>query len=260
MIRRDAEAGFTLVELMTTIGITVLVTAVVLNYAIDFWGNSATLQTDSTNFVDRANAGDRLRDNLNVATGLIMQNSILDQNAQVPDPSDASGQHWLLIHAVPGNTVIGGSGTYAPLFYFQSPSVDSNKNIILNGTNPYMDESVLYLSGSSKQLLLRRLANQSAPSNAHKTTCPPSSATSGCPADQVIASDVTSVDLRYFSRSGNLIDHNSITDSTTGLPIGPDFTAVEVVELTLHQAIKATIHGSQDTINQTVIRVALRNG
>jgi type II secretory pathway pseudopilin PulG len=258
--RNPVDAGFTLVELIVVMGMTLIVTATVLNFAVDFWGNSTSLQNDSTSFIDRNNAGDRLRDALNVANGLILQNSLLDANAMKPDPSDASGNHWLLVHAIPGNVTIGASGTYTPLFYYQSPATDSSKNIILNGANPYMNEFVLYLNGSTKQLLLRSLANGAASGNVTKTSCPSSAVSSTCPVDRTIANDVSSVDMRYFSRSGNTIDYTSITDPTTGAYIGPDFTSVEVVELTIHEKIKATIHGSQDTINQATIRVALRNG
>jgi type II secretory pathway pseudopilin PulG len=255
-----SEDGFTLIELIVVMATTLIVTAAVLSFAIDFWGNSTSLQNDSTSFIDRNNAGDRLRDALNVASGLISQNSILDANAMKPDPGDASGNHWLLIHAVPGSVPIGASGSYTPLFYYQAPAVDASRNIILNGASPYLNEFVLYLSGSTKQLLLRSLANSAASGNSITTSCPAASASSSCPADRVIANNVSSVDLRYFSRSGNLIDYTSITDPLTGQFIGPDFTSVEVVELTIHENIKATIHGAQDTINATTIRVALRNG
>jgi hypothetical protein len=250
----------TLVELVIVMGITLLVTTVVLTFAIDFWGNATSLQNDSVSFIDRNNAGDRMRDALNVATSLMSQNSLADNNAHAPDPADVSGTHWQPIHAIPGNTVLPAAGAFTPLFYYQAPAVDSSKNIILNGASPYLNEFVLYLNGSTKQLLLRSLANPSAPDNSTKTSCPAASATVSCPADRVIANDVSSVDLRYFSRSGNTIDYTSITDPLTGEYIGPDFTSVEVVEMTIHEFIRATIDNAQDTTNQTIIRVALRNG
>ena len=252
--------GFTLVELVIVMGMTLIVTATVLAFAIDFWGSSTSLQNDSTSFIDRNIAGDRLRDSLNVANGLIMQNSLPDSHAMKPDSGDPSGNHWLLIHAIPGSVPVGGSGAYTPLFYYQAPATDSNKNILLNGASPFMNEFVLYLNGTTKQLLFRSIANSAASGNTIKTSCPANLATSSCPSDRVYANNVSSVDLRYFSRSGNTISYTSITDPLTGAYIGPDFTSVEVVELTIHETIKATIHGAQDTINHTTIRVALRNG
>ena len=130
----------------------------------------------------------------------------------------------------------------------------------MNGTQPYENEYILYLDGTSKQLLMRSLANSSATNNATKTSCPAALASASCPADRIIADNIDSIDTRYFSRSGIGINHQSIVDPTTGSYIGPDFTSVEVVEFNLRIFKKSTLHGGADTSSQTVIRVALRNG
>jgi hypothetical protein len=129
----------------------------------------------------------------------------------------------------------------------------------MNGTIPYQDNVVLYLNGSTKQLLARTVANGAAPSNRALTSCPPAVATNSCPADTVVADNVASVGMRYFSRSGNSIDYTSIIDPNTGGYIGPDFPSVEIVEFTLNLTQAAQFHNATNTSNQTVIRVALRN-
>ncbi len=256
---QDDQRGLTIVELLIVMIVTVVVTTAVLNFAIDFWGNSATLQSDLDTLVTRNNAGDSLREALNVSSGMVNQNSLPDAHPLSPDPADATGQYWKPIHAIPGNTPIGASGTYTPLLYYESPVTDSAKNIVLNGSQPFKNQFVLYLNGTTKQLLLRTIADSSAPSNSKRTSCPLADVSSSCPADQVIADDISSVDMRYFSRSGNPVNYTAITDPLTGDYIGPDFPAAEVVEFTLHLYKKATIHGTQDTVNSTIIRVAIRN-
>lgn len=253
------EHGFTLVELVVYMTLAVMFTILVFSFMFDFWGSAATLENDSETFVTRQDAGDSLRDRLNAAAHLISQNSIGDAHTLVGDPSDSTGTYWEIIHAIPGTTSMPGSGSYAPVIYYESPSIDSSKNYIMNGSQPYDDEFVLYLNGSTKQLLLRTLVNPSASGDRLKTSCPAASASSTCPADTIIASDVTSVSARYFSRSGNTIDYTSVVDPVTGLPIGPDFPSVEVVELTLNLGRKSTVNGSQSTLNETIVRVALRN-
>jgi len=109
-------------------------------------------------------------------------------------------------------------------------------------------------------LMLRTIANSSATGNKLRTSCPPAQATSGCPADSTVATDVSSVTTRYFSRSGNLLNWTSITDPLTGAYIGPDFPSVEVLELTLNLQRKSVLHSGTATSNQTIIRVAFRNG
>ena len=129
----------------------------------------------------------------------------------------------------------------------------------MNGAQPYYDEFILYLNGSTKQLLLRTLANPNASGDLHKTSCPAASASSSCPADLIMSDTITSVDTAYYSKSGNTIDFTSSTDPITGQYDGPDFPVVEVISITLHLNVRATIEGTTATTNQTVIRVALRN-
>jgi type II secretory pathway pseudopilin PulG len=253
------QSGFTLVELAVVMTLTLLFSGLIMTFFLDLWGSTATLQNDSETFVGRENAGDSLREAFNAASGLITQNGIADAHTNNPDPAIAAGTYWTPLHAIPGTTNMPGSST-TPLLYFEAPSVNSSKNFILNGTQPYKDNFVLYLNAGTKSLMLRTLANPSASGNRRVTSCPPSQASATCPADRTIASDISSVSLRYFSRSGNLLDWTSITDPLTGSYIGPDFPSVEVVELTLTVHRKSTVHSGSDTSNQTIVRIAFRNG
>lgn len=229
-----------------------------MDFTFEYWRSSATLSTDLETFVGRLNAGDRLRDTMNETSGLIIQNSIADAHTNNPDTSIGSGLYWTPLHAIPQNIPVGTSGT-TPLLYFRRPSVDTSNSVIMNGVQPYEDEFIYYLDSSTKQLMMRTLANGAASGNSRITSCPPASATSGCPADKTIAINLDSVDMQYFSRTGNTIDYTSIVDPVTGDYIGPDFPAVEVIEFNLHVLKKSALHGGSDTNSQTVIRVALRN-
>ena len=251
-----SQQGFTLVELLVAMILTVMFTGLVLSFMINFWSGAASLANDTATFVTRQNAGDSLRDKLNAASQLITQNSLSDTHPMV---DDGSGTHWIVIHAQPQTIPMPASGTYTPVIYYEAPSVDSSKNFIMNGAQPYYDEFVLYLEGSTKDLRLRTLVNPSASGDRLTTSCPTAYATASCPEDTIIATDVTAVATRYFSRSGNTIDYTSITDPTTGGYIGPDFPSVEVVELTVKIGRSSTINGGTDTSNETIVRVAMRN-
>jgi hypothetical protein len=65
--------------------------------------------------------------------------------------------------------------------------------------------------------------------------------------------------MRYFSRTGNLIDFTSVTDAVTGEYIGPDFTVVDVAEYTLNITKKPFLQKTNATVNKTTVRIALRN-
>jgi hypothetical protein len=253
------ESGFTVIELLAIIATSSIIIGTMTAFALNLWTNTAVVQSDQETFVSRLNAGDYLRNSINSAVGLINQNDLSDPHAGKPDPADPSGVYWIPIHAVPGTINMGAPGTITPVVYFNRPSVDTSSNIIMNGTVPYQDDIILYMDGTTKQLLSRIVANPYATDNRAKTTCPASAASQSCPKDTVIADDVSGVDMRYFSRSGNAIDYESIVDPITGAYIGPDFPSVEVVEFNLKLHRKARLHSGADTINQAIIRIALRN-
>jgi len=256
----ENEKGFTIPELLSVMIVSLIFSGLILYFAFSYWRATATLEGDLQTYVGRLNTGDKLRESFNAASGLITQNSLPDSNTGNPDPAYASNNFWIPIHAVPGNIAMGSTGTITPVVYFKQPAVDSSKNYIMNGTLPYENEFILYLDGGSKQLMLRSLANPAATGNATLTSCPPATATSLCPGDRIIGEDVASLDTRYFSRTGNLIDYTSITDPITGAYIGPDFMSVEVIEFNIHVFKKSALHNGADTSSQTIIRLALRNG
>jgi hypothetical protein len=253
------SSGFTLLELLSIIVVSTMFSGLVIYFTFNYWRMTATLSNDLETYVGRLTAGDRLREAFNASSGLIIQNSLADSHTGDPDLTIPSGNYWRPLHAVPGSVPIGVAGTTTPVLYFKSPSIDSSKDYIMNGSLPYEDEFVLYMDGTTKQLRLRSLANPSAAGNRIVTTCPAGSDSTSCPLDRLIVDNISSVGLRYFSRSGNLMDYTSIIDPSTGNYIGPDMPAVEVVELVLYVFKKATVHGGADTISQTIIRVALRN-
>ena len=217
------------------------------------------LEADLDTLSSRLNAGDYLRENLNPSSGLIIQNSIVDVNANKPDASIVPISYWEPIHAIPGTTNIGTAGTYTPVVYFRRPSVNTAGAVVMNGTQPFEDEYVIYMDGTTKKLMSRTLANPSATDNRLKTSCPESIATPSCPADRTISADVSSVQMRYFSKTGNLIDYTSSYDSVTNSYTGPDFPVVEVVEFTINLSKKPIFQKTNTTVNSTVIRVALRS-
>jgi hypothetical protein len=238
--------------------VTGFLVTLIMYFTFSYWRYTYILEADQDTLSTRLNAGDILREQLGTSSGLITQNGLPDVNRHNPDPADVTGQYWKVIHAIPVNQAAG-TGTTTPVVYFKRFSANASGAHIMNGTQPFEDEYVLYIDGTKKQLLLRSLANASATGNRLKTSCPAAIATLACPADKVIAGEFASVDMRYFSRTGILIDWTSIYDPTTSTYIGPDFTSVDVIELKLNLTKKPIFQKTNATINSTIIRVALRN-
>lgn len=252
-----SQGGFTIPELLIAVVLMSFLSSLLVFYGLNYWRYSSLLEADASSFVERLNAEDFVREKIGTTSGLILQNGIADSHTNNPDPAINSGLYWIPLHAIPKNTVATGSGTSA-LLYFKRFSISSTGSFIMNGTQPYEDEYVLYVDKLKNQLLLRSLANTSASGNILKSSCPIAQATAACPADKIIISRLSSIDTKYFSKSGNTIDWTSATDAS-GNYNGPDFPVVEVMEFNFHIAQKAIFQKTKSTSNDTVVRIALRN-
>jgi type II secretory pathway pseudopilin PulG len=251
------ERGMSIPELVVVMVVTGIMVGAIMSFAIDYQRYGYLLEADLDTLTSRLNAGDYIREGVGTSTGLITQNGIPDPNPNSPDPADATNQYWKVIHAIPG-TITASTGSFTPVLYYKRLSINTSGQYIMNNGTPYEDEYVIYLNGTTKQLLARSIANPAASGNRLKTSCPPPGSVT-CPADKVIADDMTSVVTRYFSRSGNAINYTSITDPATGNYIGPDFPVVDVVEIKLNLSKKSLYQKTNATNNSTTIRIALRN-
>lgn len=250
------QKGFTLVEVMIVMIVSAVLFGLVFAFFWEYWQYAEKSQSDIDTFTTRLDASDYIRDVVGTTSGLIIQNSIPDPNTAVPETAGSS--YWRIIHPVPSNIAVSGSED-KPILYFKRFAQDSSRNFIFNGTNPYENESLVYLSRQG-ELRVRDLANPAAAGNTLITTCPPSLATSSCPADKMLVDGIASVDVRYFSRSGNLLDYTPYWDPDLGAFVnGPDFPAVQVVEYTLNISKTAATQSTATTKSSTIIRVALRN-
>jgi prepilin-type N-terminal cleavage/methylation domain-containing protein len=254
---KHEQGGFTLIELLIVIVSSTIFFTLVFDFFWQYWQYAERAQTDQEVLTTRLDASDYIRNTVGTTSGLIDQNGIPDPNANVPDPT-AGSNYWLAIHPVP-QTVTTSSSADQPILYFRRYSQDAHNNFIYSGTSPYEDEYVLYLNKKG-EIRTRTLANSSATGDSLKTSCPPASATTTCHADKLIIDSVSSIAVRYFSRSGNLLDYTPYFDTNLGAYVnGPDFPAVEVIEYTVNVSKKAFTQSKNTTKSSTIIRIALRN-
>lgn len=253
---KKLSKGFTIAEVAIVIVAGGIIFGLVFSFFWEYWQFAEKSQSDSDVFTQRLDTADYIREVVGTSSGLITQNSLVDSNTNVVDGVAGAG-YWLTIHSVP--QTITSSSSDQPILYFKRFSQDSSKAFIMNGTSPYEDEYVIYLS-NTKELRVRTLKNNSATGNVLTTSCPPAVATSTCPSDKVLIKDVESIATRYFSRSGNLIDYTPVFDSGSGTWVnGPDFPVVEVVEYNIKVSKAAFTQSTNTTQSETVIRIALRN-
>ncbi len=216
----NKQSGFTIVELLIGISVAAILflafMAAILNYFV--------LLTQNNALIDMTNSSQNLLRStvsaLRVSDGVRQTNSITDPNA----PSggwNTSNSNFVIV--------------------IDTPSLDSSHNYITNPTTggPYMDELVYYKSGTS--LYKRTLANPNATGDTLVTSCPPSVATSTCPADPDLAD--------YFqSMSFTLYDQDAVTTT--------DPTQARSIGISL--VMQRSVFGKSISLNNN-IRVTLRN-
>lgn len=266
------QQGFSLVEMIIVIIMTTIMSMIIFALGYQYLKQAASLSARSNFYADRLNVADYLRQNIGMSTGLINQNSLDDPNALVADPADVSGTRWMPIHAIPGS--YGNTSGITPIVYYSQDALASDRTAIMNGASAYQNEFIIYHHGPTSELRLRSLAHPAASGNVTKTTC--TTAVSGCGKDRVLLTGVQTVEMRYFSRSGEDIDFRSSCDpdvyycaGTTPaaclqtIPYtgcnGLDFSQVEVAQfkLKVRKSIESDVNRS--FYNSTIIRIALRN-
>jgi len=266
------EHGFTLVEMLIVVIMTSILSVVIFSMGYQYLKQAASLTAKSNFYSNRLNVADYLRQNVGLSTGLLNQNSLDDDNTLVPDPADPTNKHWQNIHAIPGS--FGSPSATTPIVYYSQDALRADGTPIMNGVTAYQNEFVIYHHGSSSELRIRSLANLAAVDNVTKTTCTTESAL--CAKDKVLLGGVQTVEMRYFSRSGEDIDFRSSCDPDAffcagNVPVGCeqsapyegcnglDFSQVEVAQFKLK--VKQTIESdaNRSIYNSTIIRIALRN-
>lgn len=210
----NACAGFTLIELIITMVLIGIISLTLPNF-IATWLQASTLAQARSDLLTNAETA------LDTIGQDIRLSGAADQNNRWADPN-APG--------APGDQYSWQSTSTT--LVLATAAEDSAGNIIFSDPSKYIsqkDNEIYYLSGTT--LYRRTLASGDA-NDAAKTTCPPSIATSTCPADKTIATSVTSFSVQYFdaneqqvtppnARSINL----SITMQTTqnGHPISASY-------------------------------------
>ena len=223
------QGGFTLLELLLAISVSSLLIVAVGNYASTSISGG---NQDYNKTLVLTNAKEAVGI---VARQIISAKSVESVNS-LPD-ANAPG--------APGNLYSwsGAPGNGATLI-LAVPSRNASGDIIyIDGLHAslYTDNVIFYLNASSHRLYRRRIANASAPGNAALTTCPPSGASAGCPADADVVDDVANLVTTYLDSNNNAVS----------LPSGTEAVNYTVTE-------SRTIHGHVYTGTYTSI-ATMRN-
>ena len=218
---KSNQHGYTLVELNLAIvlmGIIIVsVFAVFTNYFVLITRNSVDLNMS----VEAQNLLRTITEELRYGAGVRQTNSISDPNSPVSG-WNTSNVSFVIITAV--------------------PAIDASNNYIIDPfTNKaYLNELVYYKDG--KKMYRRTLANSAASGNSIRTSCPPVSATSSCPADVLLASNFQTMTFSLFDQDNILTTNPLVTRSVLiNLTMQADSFGTP---LTLDTSIRTTLRNS----------------
>lgn len=202
------QRGYTLVEMLVAISLSTL-----LMLALGGFATNSVVSTnqDYNKTLVLANSKEAVgivARQVRLAKSVLANNTIADANA----PGAPSNQFSWASTAGSGNPLV-----------LAVPSRASDGSVIwTDGTHSaiYTDNVIFYLNATTKRLYKRTLANSSAPGNSAVTTCPPTSATSLCPADADVVDDVANMTTNYLKADGTSTSTPSNTEAV-------DYTVTE---------------------------------
>lgn len=186
--RRLHSHGFTLVEVMASTAITGILIVVIMGFIT----NSLVSTTiDSTR-------GDMLRE-AEEAMDVITRDIRLSASAE-------DNNRWQDTYAPNAPTDLYSWQSDADTLILATAALDTNRNVLFEDALHYItykNNNIYFVSGGK---LYKRTLAATIASNAAKTSCPAAHATSTCPADSVLATNIASFQVHYISGDGAEVD------------------------------------------------------
>lgn len=181
MKRLKDQAGFTIVELILAISIAMILTTVLLTISMTYFGNVMQNNRIAELSIENHYALRAIVEDIRLADSIQASSVLTDANA----PSTG----WNTDDA-------------ANMLVIGSPATTSSYDIVYDDSTgyPYSNELVYYISGTS--LHKRTIRNAAATGNSATTSCPPASATSGCPADRTYTTHIADLSFNFFDELG----------------------------------------------------------
>ncbi len=185
---RGNQKGLTIVELSIALTITAILATVIVGFSVDKLEQS-TIQSSQYQLLTNAETGlDTIASDIRIANAA-------DDNNRYQDPNSPDAPTNELSWASNSNTVVLAIAAH-----------DSSNNILWEDAHDYISDKnniIYYLSNGS---VYRRTLADPISGNVAVTTCPPTSATSSCPADGDILDNVSSLSIQYYNEQNQQVD------------------------------------------------------
>ena len=179
------QKGLTLIELIVVMLVMSILAIMMANFIANW------LQSE-TNTQKRADLLTNAQNALDTITEDIRMSGSVDANNRWPDANGPSGNQF-------------GWASGSQTLILAKTAVTSGNTVIFSDPSNYItqkDNAIYYLSGTT---LYRRILESTDASDAATTTCPPSAATSSCPADKTIATGVKTFTATYYNADNAVV-------------------------------------------------------
>lgn len=180
----DKESGFTIVELLLATAIAAILVTALMTISLTYYSSSLNSNITAQLGIDSHYVLRNIVEDIRLADSIGSTNVLTDSN----QPSGGwvtSDTNNILVITTPATTV--------------------NRDVIYDSSTgyPYRNELIYFVSGTN--LYKRTLKNSAATGNTAKTSCPPASATSNCPADKTYTSYINNLTFTFYD------DNNAVT-------------------------------------------------
>lgn len=179
---KQDQKGFTLIELLVVMLVMGILSLTLANF-ISTWLQEQGIQQARANLLSSAESA------LDQISTDIMLSGSVDSTNRWPDANAPSG----------------GWQSSSTTLILAKVATDSSGNPIFLDSSDYItqkDDVIYFLSGST---LYRRTLRSDSTNDAAITTCPASDATTSCPADMVVATNVTNWSVTYYDANNNVV-------------------------------------------------------
>lgn len=188
---RTNQQGMTLVEMMIALVLVTAMSTVIIGFSVDKIRQS-TQQTIKYNLLSDAEKG------LNVVTNDIRLSARADDANRWQDDNAPSAPTDKLSWKSNATTLV-----------LATAAQKSNGNIIFDDVHNYVSAKNNYVYYVSGNTLYRRTLAAPVTGNTAKTTCPAAKATSACPNDKSIMSNIASFNIVYYDGANQVVTPSS---------------------------------------------------
>jgi prepilin-type N-terminal cleavage/methylation domain-containing protein len=183
--KADGRGGFTLVELVLTITLVSILSLVLADFVAGWLQTSDLAQARANLLTNAQSALDNVTDDIRLSGSA-------DENNRWPDPN-APGANDFSWQSNASTLVLARIATTA------------QREVIFSDPAQYITEKDNVVYYVSNKALYRRIIAADDPNTSAISTCPPASATASCPADSLVARDVTAFSISYYDADDQVV-------------------------------------------------------